>query len=143
MSRYLCDTSCLVAAVCSWHEHHKRTRSEIERRVTSGEELFLAAHSLAETYAVLTRLPSPHRLRAADAISLIEANWGQNHIVHLTGRETWRAITEAERHGLVGGQTYDVLIAMAALKGGASTLVTWNLRNFASFEDQIEVVAPS
>lgn len=143
MSRYLCDTSCLVAAVCSWHEHHERTRTEIERRVTGGEELFLAAHSLAETYAVLTRLPSPHRLRAADAISLIEANWGQNHIVHLTGRETWRAITEAERRGLVGGQTYDVLIAMAALKGGASTLVTWNLRNFASFEDQIEVLAPS
>ncbi len=143
MTRYLCDTSCLVAAVCSWHEHHDRTRSEIERRATDGEELFLAAHSLAETYAVLTRLPSPHRLRAADAISLIEANWGQTRIVHLTGRETWRVIKEAERRGLVGGQTYDVLIAMAALKGGALTLVTWNLRNFASFEDQVEVVAPS
>lgn len=115
----------------------------MERRATDGEELFLAAHSLAETYAVLTRLPSPHRLRAADTISLIEANWGQTHIVHLTGRETWRVIKEAERRGLVGGQTYDVLIAMAALKGSASTLVTWNLRNFASFEDQVEVVAPS
>ncbi len=115
----------------------------MERRATDGEVLFLAAHSLAETYAVLTRLPSPHRLKAADAISLIEANWGQTHIVHLTGRETWRVIKEAERRGLVGGQTYDVLIAMAALKGGASTLVTWNLRNFASFENQVEVVAPS
>ena len=115
----------------------------MERRAAGGEELFLAAHSLAETYAVLTRLPSPHRLRAADALSVIEANWGRNDVVHLTGRETWRAIVEAEGRGLVGGQTYDVMIAMAALKGKASTLVTWNLRNFASFEDQMAVVAPS
>jgi predicted nucleic acid-binding protein len=82
-------------------------------------------------------------LRSADAISLIRANWDQNPIVHLTGRETWRAITEAQQRGLAGGQTYDVLIAMAALKGGASTLVTWNLRNFSAFKDQIEVVTPS
>jgi len=115
----------------------------MERRAAGGEELFLAAHSLAETYAVLTRLPSPHRLRAADALSVIEANWGQNDVVHLTGRETWRAIVEAERRGLVGGQTYDVMIAMAALKGKVSTLLTWNLRNFASFDDQLQVVAPS
>jgi predicted nucleic acid-binding protein len=105
--------------------------------------LFLAAHSLAETYAVLTRLPSPHRLRAADAISLLKANWSQTQTVHLTGRETWQALAEAERRGLVGGQTYDALIAMTALKGDASTLVTWNLRNFAIFKDAIEVVAPS
>ncbi len=143
MSRYLCDTSCLIAAVCSWNEHHERTRFEIERRDTNGDELLLAAHSLAEIYAVLTRLPSPHRLRAADAFSLIESNWGQTSVVHLTGRETWRVVTEAERRGLIGGQTYDVLIAMAALKGGASTLVTWNLRNFLPFRDELEVVAPS
>jgi predicted nucleic acid-binding protein len=143
LSRYLCDTSCLVAAVCSWHERHETTRSEIERRDAGGEKLFLAAHSLAETYAVLTRLPSPHRLRAADAIALIESNWGRNQVVHLTGRETWRAIAEAERRGLIGGQTYDVLIAMAAVKGGASTLVTWNLRNFSPFRDEFEVIAPS
>jgi predicted nucleic acid-binding protein len=115
----------------------------MEHRDSKGEKLLLAAHSLAETYAVLTRLPSPHRLRAADAISLIKVNWGRNHIVHLTGRETWRVIDEAERRGLAGGQTYDALIAMTALKGGASTLVTWNLRNFAAFKDEIEVVAPS
>ena len=143
MSRYLCDTSCLVAAVCAWHEHHGRTRLEIERRIRGHEELVLAAHSLAELYAVLTRLPSPHRLRADDAISLIEANWGETFVVHLTGQETWQALREARQLGIIGGQMYDVIIAASALKAGASTLLTWNMRHFNKFTDKLSVLAPS
>ena len=141
-TRYLCDTNCLVAAVLSWHEHHERTREELERRHESGQELFLAAHSLAEIYAVLTRLPSPHRLRPSDAKSLIHANWRETRIVHLTGREYWDVIGEVERLNLAGGQTYDALIARSALKGGASTLLTWNTRNFGILEGKIEVASP-
>ena len=67
MSSYLIDTSCLVAAVCDWHRHHETTRKEIERRTAAGETPVLSAHSLAEAYSVLTRLPEPHRLRPDDA----------------------------------------------------------------------------
>ena len=142
MSRYLCDTSCLIAAVCTWHEHHGRTVSELERRIRSDQELVLAAHSLAETYAVLTRLPSPHRLRAEDAIALIEMNWGGTSVVHLTGRDTWRALRDARQLGMIGGQTYDALIAASALKARAGALVTWNVRNFAAFSERISIVVP-
>ena len=142
MSRYLCDTSCLVAAVCTWHEHHERTHREIERRVGADEELVLAAHSLIETYAVLTRLPAPHRLRAEDAISLIESNWKRTPTVHLTGDETWRALLGVGRLEVTGGQTYDALIASIALKAGAATLLTWNVRHFSAFSDRIAVLTP-
>ncbi len=143
MTRFLCDTSGLVAAVCSWHEHHERTRAELERRAEGDAQLVLAAHSLAETYSVLTRLPTPGRLEAKDAIALIEANWRDTPVVHLTARETWGALREAERRGATGGRTYDVLIATAALKAGASTILTWNLRDFAIFADEIEAAAPA
>ena len=53
------ETSALIAAVSSWHEHHERTRSEIARRGRSDEQLVLAGHPLAETYSVLTRPASP------------------------------------------------------------------------------------
>lgn len=142
MTRYLCDTNGLVAAVCSWHEHHERTRAELERRADADEQLVLAAHSLAETYAVLTRLPGANRLRAADAISLIELNWRDAPVVQLTPRETWESLREAQRHGLMGGQMYDVLIAMAALKARASTIITWNVRHFAPFAGKIGIEAP-
>ncbi len=143
MTRYLCDTSALVATVCSWHEHHARTRVEIERRERTGEELVLAAHSLAETYAVLTRLPAPNRLRSGDALALLEANWRETRVVHLTAAETWRALRRAQGRDVVGGQTYDMLIAACALKAGVSTIVTWNVRHFAAVVPEISVETPS
>ena len=142
MNRYLCDTSCLVAGICAWHEHHSRTHREIERRISAGEDLVLAAHSLVETYAVLTRLPAPHRLRAEDALSLIESNWKDTPTISLSSDETWQALRDARALGAIGGQTYDALIACVALKAGAATLLTWNLRNFARFSDRIAVLAP-
>ena len=143
MSRYLCDTSALVAAVSSWHEHHDRTCVEIERRKRGKEELVISAHSLAETYAVLTRLPAPHRLRATDAIDLIERNWADTPTVQLTGAEMWSALREAQRRAMIGGQTYDVLIALAALKAEASTIITWNVRHYRAFATSIAVQAPA
>ena len=41
--RFLLDTSCLVAAVCSWHMHHEATAAEISRRLSRGEEPVMAA----------------------------------------------------------------------------------------------------
>ena len=143
MTRYLCDTSVLIAAVSSWHEFHPRTHAEIELRERNDEQLVIAAHSLAETYAVLTRLPAPHRLRAADAVALIERNWSDTPTVHLTGPEMWSALHEAERRTVTGGQMYDVLIAVAALKARASTIVTWNVRHYAAFAPAIAVMTPS
>jgi predicted nucleic acid-binding protein len=142
LKRYLCDTSCLIAAVCSWHQHHPRTRKELQLRAADGEELVLAAHSLAETYAVLTRLPPPHRLRASDALAVLQANWAQTKTAHLTAAETWRGLNDAERRGITGGQTYDALIAVSARKAGAQTLLTWNLRNFVPFQNELEVLTP-
>ncbi len=142
MTRYLCDTSCLVAAISSWHEHHERTRAELDRRSNRGDTLVLAAHSLAETYAVLTRLPAARRLRPVDALAAIEANWRTARVVHLTATETWTALRAAAEVGVSGGRTYDALIARAALKADAATILTWNVRDFAPFAAQIRVEAP-
>ncbi len=142
MALYLCDTSCLVAVLCSWHEHHDRTKREIEARAASKHKLVLASHSLSETYAVLTRLPPPSRLSGADARSLLEANWARTETAHLTGPEVWRALKVAEERGVAGGRTYDALIAFSALKASVETLVTWNVKNFGPFRGEIEVVTP-
>ena len=142
MSRFLCDTSCLVAAMCGWHEHHTRTVAELEWRARNGDELVIASHSLVETYAVLTRLPSPHRLTAATAITLLEANWGSADVIHLTAKETWRTLRKASRLGVAGGQCYDAVIASCAEKSAALTLLTWNVRHFSRFSNGLRAVGP-
>lgn len=58
----------MVAAVCTWHEHHDRAAREIEQRLRRGEKMLVAGPALVESYAVLTRLPPPHRLSPVDAL---------------------------------------------------------------------------
>jgi predicted nucleic acid-binding protein len=106
------------------------------RRKRSGEPLVLAAHSLAETYAVLTRLPHPFRLSEQDACELLERNFLKTQVVTLTARQYWAAIRFCRNEKISGGQIYDSLIAAAAIKGKAGTLLTWNREHFLRFQDK-------
>jgi len=140
---YSLDTSCLVAAVCGWHDHHLATRKEIERRGAAGEKLVLAAHSLVETYSVLTRLPEPHRLRPEDALALIEANWSVTTLVALSGADYRSTLRRCRDAGLGGGAVYDAVIAACARKARVATLLTWDLADFERFlEDEPVVKTP-
>jgi len=140
---YLLDTTCLVAAVCGWHRKHDATRREIERREAAGEKLVLAAHSMAETYSVLTRLPEPHRLRPDDALALIETNWGDSRLVALAGADYRATLRRCRDVGIGGGAVYDALIASCARKAGVETILTWDLEGFERFlEDEPAVKSP-
>lgn len=142
MTRYLLDTSCLVAAVCTWHEHHEATAADIARRRALGQQLVLAAPSLVETYAVLTRLPPPHRLGAADAWALLDGNWRDVNVAALTARESWKIVGAAAAGDIRGGQTYDAVIAACARKAHVAELVTWNLAHFGRVKGDLTIVAP-
>ncbi len=131
MTRVLIDTSCLVAAALPQHEHHAATLAELTRRRHAGHVLVMAAHAVTEAYAVLTRLPPPHRLSAADAVLVLDRNWGHSETVALTAAETWRVLRHHAAAGLAGGRVYDGVIAACAKKGKASELLTWNARHFA------------
>ena len=50
------DTSVVVAAFASWHEHHLKRRTSL-----LDQDVRLIEHCSLETYSVLTRLPAPHR----------------------------------------------------------------------------------
>ena len=143
MSSYLLDTSCMAAAVCGWHEHHEPTRAALEERRRRSEKLVLAAPCLIESYAVLTRLPSPYRLAMADALALLEANWSRAAVVTLSAAEHWHVLRDCRLSGVSGGQAYDALIAACARKAKVDTLLTWNLAHFARFQGPLRVAAPS
>jgi predicted nucleic acid-binding protein len=133
MPCFMPDTNCIVALLSPRHEHHDRVFQEIERRLDAGETLAIAAHALAETYAVLTRLPAPHRLSAADCRALIEANFAGDAValVALSGDDYRRLIHSAPERGITGGHVYDAVIAACARSAGAAALLTFNERHFA------------
>ncbi|HLH18805.1 MAG TPA: PIN domain-containing protein [Bryobacteraceae bacterium] len=133
MAAFLPDTSCMIAAVCSWHEHHERAALAIERRLNRKESMVVAAAALVEAYSVLTRLPAPHRLSPADALSLVEANFMQSAKVAILQAEDYRALLcGAPSAGISGGRIYDAIIATCARTEDVSTLLTFNDSHFRS-----------
>ena len=146
MSRavFALDTSCMVAAVCSWHERHEAASAAIEARLDRGERMSVAAHALTETYAVLTRLPPPHRLSPDDAWALVEANFASpSTVVALTGREYLGLLGGLAGRDVGGGRSYDEVIAACAVKARAATLLTLNARHFGALPPTVTVVEPS
>ncbi|MYB05029.1 MAG: PIN domain-containing protein [Gemmatimonadetes bacterium] len=77
-----------------------------------------------------------------DAIALLEANWRGTPVVQLTTTEVWRALRRAQRRRVIGGQTYDMLIAACALKAGARTIITWNVHHLATAAREIDIEVP-
>ena len=143
MATFALDTSCMVAAVCAWHEHHRAAAAGIERRFDKGDRLAVSAHALAETYAVLTRLPAPHRLSAADAWTLIRENFVTGAtIVSLTGPEHTTLLARLAGMEIGGGRTYDAVIADCAARAKVDALLTFNPRHFEPPPKGVTVLTP-
>ncbi len=134
----------MVAAVCTWHEHHVPAVREVERRLERGERLAVAAHALVETYAVLTRLPAPHRLAAADAWVLIKTNFVESAtVVVLNGQAHVTLLGRLAAQGVAGGRSYDAVIAACARQAKVDALLTFNPRHFDPALEGVAVIEPA
>lgn len=133
----------MVAAVCPWHEHHGAAAAEIEARLERGERLAVPAPAIVETYAVLTRLPAPHRLSPADAWALVEANFVKNATTVALSAAAYIAVVRAlARQTIAGGRSYDAVIAECARRARAETLLTFNRRHFDPPPEGVAVLEP-
>jgi predicted nucleic acid-binding protein len=122
------DTSVLVAAVLLQNTHHSRSLAAYlaaERGQAS-----CAAHSFAEVYSTLTRLPGNQRMECDQALLLLDDIRDRLTSVALDPEEYCSTIADAAALGIVGGTIYDALIARCALKVKATTIYTWNVEHF-------------
>ncbi len=125
------DTHVLVAAVSGSHTKHAQAFPLLERVQSGKDEGFLSAHSLAEMYAVLTRLPAPYRHTPEQALLSIEENILKHFkATALTPGEYAALIRESALAGLQGGVVYDALILKSAAKAGVERVFTFNLKHF-------------
>lgn len=107
--RRTCDTSVLVPALLDWHPSHQECRAVVADGIRA-----VPGHAQLEAYSVLTRLPPPHRLSAADA----EATLDQLRLVviALSGPGHRDLVSALARHGVSGGAVYDGLVAATAVQ---------------------------
>lgn len=129
--KILLDTSVLVAAIVEAHPMHRRALPWLQRVRAQADLGLVAAHSVAELYAVLTTLPLRPRIPPALAARLIDQDVLATCQVVSLSEADYRAVVEhLSEQNIVGGATYDALIVYAAAKAEADTIVTLNERDF-------------
>ena len=134
----------MIAAVCAWHEHHGDAADEIRRRLRAAERMLVAAPAVVESYAVLTRLPPPHRVAPAIALQLIEGSFTrQGQIIALGARSYRMLVHRLAEAQIAGGRAYDAVIAECALREPDVALLTFNESDFSPFARRgLAIVVP-
>lgn len=121
----------------------KVAANEIESRLAGRAKMIVAAPSLVEAYAVLTRLPPPHRLSPQTALALLENNFLKlATVVALNAKSYAALLLRAPKNNVVGGRAYDAVIGACAEQGKASTVLTFNATDFTALGQDFEVVVP-
>lgn len=122
------DTSVLVASFLDGHEHYERSFAVLAD--ADRKNACCAAHSLAELYATLTRLPGRLGMSVDQSLLALDSVAERLELISLDVPEYQHAIREAASAGIVGGTIYDALLDRCALKARATRIYTWNVAHF-------------
>ncbi len=117
----------MVASFFDHHLHHDASFALFTKLKKS--DAAFGAHSLAEVYSSLTKMPG-ERVSGQDAILFLAEIQERTTIVGLTINEYIVGIERAAGMGITGGGIYDALLASCAIKVGAETIYTWNVKDF-------------
>ena len=109
------DSSVVVAAFATWHEHHA-----IARKAMAGRPR-LIAHAAIESYSVLTRLPPPHRAHPSIVHAFISERFTEPFLA-LSGTGYQQLLATVAAGQILGGPAYDALIAFTAVEHQATLL---------------------
>lgn len=120
------DTSVVVAAFASWHEKHVVARNALDGG------LAMIEHCALESYCVLTRLPPPHRA-PAEVVRDFLASRFPAALIRLSAADYRKFLRELPERKIVGGSSYDALIAATAA-AHALTLLTCDVRATPVYE---------
>ncbi len=142
--KILFDTSVLVASIVEAHPEHAKALPWLARVENDSDSGFLAAHSLAELYAILTTLPVRPSISPAIAWKLIAHITGRLEVIFLSAQDYAGIIERLAELGITGGATYDALITRAAIKANVDLIVTLNPKDFHRVSPELadKIISP-
>jgi predicted nucleic acid-binding protein len=136
----LLDSNVVIACVAEAHEHHVSSLAVVTELEPGS--FAIAAHSLAEAYATLTRAGAPFRFTAEEAGSALESLRAVASLVGLTPSQTFDTIRRYAANGGVGSRLYDALIGQVAVVHRIPVIVTWNVRHMSPLFPRLIVATP-
>lgn len=131
MKRYW-DTSALIEVL---------NNGELEK-LSREPGQFTRSHSLAEMFSTLTGGKLGFKLAPDVATEAILGVTSGMDFVDLDSKEVFSALNRAQKHGIRGAGIHDWLHAVAAEKGKAEVLLTYNIKHFEPYGLGFDVKAP-
>lgn len=120
------DSSVVIAAFASWHEHHAVARKALVGRPR------LIAHAAVESYSVLTRLPPPHRAQPSIVHAFLTERFAEP-LLTLSETGYQELLATLATGQILGGPANDALIATTAAEHQA-TLMSLDQRAATTYE---------
>jgi len=141
-----CDTSVLVAATLESHAEHEVAK-EVLNRVIRGDDVgHCSAHNLAETFSVLTRMPTVPKLQPRDVLGILEKNIFPHFVLlALQPADYLEAIRSLATTQLAGGRIYDLLHLRAAARVSLDRIYTLNANEWVILAPELApiIAAPA
>lgn len=128
--KVLLDTSVLIAGVHPSHASHSVALPWLDAAKQKKFDCVISAHSIAECYAVLTRLPVRPRITGPTAIQLIRDLLTDVVAVSLSSDDYLDLLDDLSKRRFVGGVVYDGIMAKAAQMENVDYLLTLNESDF-------------
>jgi predicted nucleic acid-binding protein len=128
--KVLMDTSVLVAAVLPSHSKHWPSVQWLDAAKQGAFDLVISSHTIAELFAILTRMPARPRITARTAVQFVEDILLVAKPVTLSGQHYHDVVGSLAQQGLIGGVVYDAVIAKGAEIENADYLLTLNKPDF-------------
>lgn len=122
------DTSVLVPVFYGDHERHLPSVTLFKH--ASPALAACGAHTLAEVYSTLTRMPGRHRISSDQAMLFLSQLREKLNVVALTSDDYFACLDSNSGKNIVGGTIYDALLAHCALKVDAEQIYFWNTRHY-------------
>jgi predicted nucleic acid-binding protein len=88
-------------------------------------------------YSVLTGMPGKNRVSGDEALLFLGNVRERLTLVTLSQEEYFATIQAASAAGIAGGSIYDAILGHCALKSGARSVYTWNLKDFKRLGPEI------
>lgn len=129
--RVFFDTSVLVAAMIEGHPKHETAFHWLSRAHRGVLEMVVTTHSLAELYAILTRLPIRPRLASSMVRRILRDNIeAKAQVLAISAEQFVTVLDELAERDLTGGSIYDALAVSVVKKEGINMLLTLHRPDF-------------
>lgn len=126
--KYFLDTSVFVAAF--WGDHPQHAASVALVKKATRESAACAAHSVAEVYSTMTRLPVKPAIPTEQALLFIRQIQERFEVVALDAGEYIETVERLAERGIARSYIFDGVITSAAAKWGAEIIYTWDVDDF-------------